>query len=130
MTARVQDDGETSAAYAVTNGVKQGTDGKLLNQRRLLALKKVKHTVLKDFLFADDCALNAKTDRFSGACDYFGLIVSTKKTEVDIYQPRSGKLLNPVDKFTHLGSTMSRQANIDEEVNYRIAKASNAFGRH
>ncbi|KAI8491883.1 hypothetical protein Bbelb_302560 [Branchiostoma belcheri] len=180
MTARVQDDGETSTAFPVTNGVKQGcvlaptlfsivftamltdafhgtkegidikyrTDGKLLNQRRLLALTKVKHTVLKDFLFADDCALNAtsgqdmqvSTDRFSGACDNFGLIISTKKTEV-LYQPRPGKpykepcvtvhgqVLNPVDKFTYLGSTMSRQANIDEEVNGRISKASSVFGR-
>ncbi|KAI8481625.1 Dynein heavy chain 1, axonemal [Branchiostoma belcheri] len=180
MTARVQDDGETSTAFPVTNGVKQGcvlaptlvsivftamltdafhgtkegidikyrTDGKLLNQRRLLALTKVKHTVLKDFLFADDCALNAtsgqdmqiSTDRFSGACDNFGLVISTKKTEV-LYQPRPGKpykepcvtvhgqVLNPVDKFTYLGSTMSRQANIDEEVNGRISKASSAFGR-
>ncbi|CAH1277239.1 Hypp9517 [Branchiostoma lanceolatum] len=180
MAAHVQDDGETSAAFPVINGAKQGcvpaptlfsivftamltdafqdreegigikyrTDGKLLNQRRLLALTKVKQTVIRDFLFADDCALNAaseqemqsSTDRFSGACDNFGLTISTEKTEV-MFQPRPGKtykqpsitvhgqVLKPVDKFTYLGSTMSRHSNIDEEVNCRIAKASSAFGR-
>ena len=41
-------------------------------------------------LFADDCALNANTEKkmqqemdcFSRACDNFGLTISTKKTEV------------------------------------------------
>ena len=34
-----------------------------------------------------------------------------------------------VDKFTYLGSTLSRVVHIDDEVNARIAKASAAFGR-
>ena len=34
-----------------------------------------------------------------------------------------------VDKFTYLGSTLSRVVHIDNEVNARIAKASAAFGR-
>ena len=34
-----------------------------------------------------------------------------------------------VDKFTNLGSTLSRAVQIDDEVNARIAKASAAFGR-
>ena len=33
-----------------------------------------------------------------------------------------------VDKFTYLGSTLSRVVHIDDEVNARIAKASAAFG--
>ena len=63
-----------------------------------------------------------------------------KNTEV-MFQPAPGKpylkpcitvndtVLNDVENFTYLGSTISRHANIDEEVIYRIAKASNTFGR-
>ena len=74
------------------------TDGKLHNLRRLQAVTKVKETVIRDFLFADDCALNASTEQmmqremdcFSKACDNFGLTISTKKTEV-MYQSAPGK---------------------------------------
>ena len=40
-----------------------------------------------------------------------------------------GQTLQVVDKFTYLGSTLSRVVHIDDEVNARIAKASAAFGR-
>jgi len=123
-------------------------DGSLFNLRRLQAITKVKETVLRDFLFADDCALNAGSesemqssmDSFSEACDNFGLTISTKKTEV-MHQPKphelyqeptilvNGQKLQAVDQFTYLGSTLSRVVNIDAEVNNRIAKASSAFGR-
>ncbi len=69
-------------------------DWSLFNLRRLPAITKVKETVLRDSLFADDCALNAcsepkmkvSMDKFSEACDNFGLTISIKKTEV-MYQP-------------------------------------------
>ena len=38
-----------------------------------------------------------------------------------------GQRLQVVDKFTYLGSTLSRDVHIDDEVNARIAKASAAF---
>uniref|UniRef100_A0A8C5PLD5 Reverse transcriptase n=1 Tax=Leptobrachium leishanense TaxID=445787 RepID=A0A8C5PLD5_9ANUR len=124
------------------------TDGKLFNLRRLQAVTKVKDTVLRDFLFADDCALNAASeqemqasvDKFSAACDNFGLLINTKKTEV-MHQPApkaqhqeptitvKGQKLQTVDQFTYLGSTLSHAVTIDIEVNCRIAKASFAFGR-
>ena len=124
------------------------TDGKLHNQHCLKAVTKVKQTVIRDFLFADDCAINPTSkhnmqdslDRFSTACDNFGLTISTKKTKV-MFQPPPGKpylkphiavndtVLNDVEKFTYLGSTASRHANIDKEVTCRIAKASSVFGR-
>ncbi len=128
--------------------IRYRTDGKLFNQSRLNAVTKVKSTIIRDLLFADDCALNASTesemqhnmDKFSAACDNFGLTISTKKTEV-LHQPAPGKLytkptikikdqiLQAVDKFTYLGSTLSREVHIDDEINSRIAKASAAFGR-
>ena len=39
-----------------------------------------------------------------------------------------GQQLQVVDKFTYLGSTLSRLVHIDDEVSARIAKASTAFG--
>ena len=39
------------------------------------------------------------------------------------------KKLQVVDKFTHLGSTLSKAVHIDDEVTARTAKASVAFGR-
>ena len=124
-----------------------GTDGKLFNLHRLHAKTKVKMDCVRDLLFADDCALNAcsepemqqSIDKFSSACDAFGLTISTKKTEV-MYQPASnkdytvptininGEALKTVNKFTYLGSTLSRNVRIDDEVVLRIAKASAAFG--
>ena len=79
-------------------------------------------------------------DQVSDSCDSYVLTISIKKTEV-VYQPAPGKpykeptitvkgqRLQMVDKFTYLGSTLSRVVHIDDEVNARIAKASAAFGR-
>lgn len=129
-------------------GIKYRTDGKLFNLQRLKARTKVKEDTIRDFLFADDCALNASTQTemqdsmnlFSAACNDFGLTISTKKTEV-LYQPASGaphiepditvgsQKLVASEKFTYLGSTLSRQANLDDEITTRLARASTAFGR-
>ena len=128
--------------------IRYRTDGKLFNLRRLQAKTKIKTETIRDLLFADDCALCAHSetsmqnivDKFSEACHNFGLTISTKKTEV-LHQPAPGKpytkpditingqKLNAVDKFTYLGSTLSRNMTIDDEVNLRLAKASAAFGR-
>ena len=87
MQARVQNDGEYSEPFPVTNGVKLGcvmaatlfwmmfsamlTDGfpiryrfngKLLNLRRLQAKSKVQTDVVDKLLYADDLAENAKSE--------------------------------------------------------------------
>ncbi|KAL8596969.1 hypothetical protein ACOMHN_027915 [Nucella lapillus] len=128
--------------------VRYRTYGGLLNLRHLQAVTRVRETVIRDLLFADDCALHASTeqkiqhemDYLSQACINFGLTISTKKTEV-IYQPTPGKPyqephitvngqnLQAVDSFTYLGSTLSRAVNIDVDINNRIAKATAAFER-
>ena len=174
------DNGDTSGAFLITNGVKQGctlppilfcfmfmamlqhafhhyedgihiiywTHGRLHNQCHVKAVMTVKQTVIRGFQFANDFALNATSkhdmqdgmDRFSTACDNSSLTISTKKTEV-MFQPVPGKpylkphittnhtVLNDVEKFTYLASTISRHANIDQEITCRIAKASTMFGR-
>ena len=124
------------------------TDGKLFNLRRLQARTKVQKDIARNFLYADDCALNTGTqsnmqesmNRFAKACGDFDLIISIKKTEV-MYQPAlnaphsepvitvNGEKLTVTEKFIYLGSTLSRSVSIDEEVSYRIARASSAFGR-
>ena len=62
-------------------------------------------------------------------------ITSTKETEVVHHQHMeptisvNGQKLKVVDKFTYLGSTLSRAVQIDDEITASTAKASVAFGR-
>ena len=128
--------------------IRYRSHGKLCNPRRPQAVTTVKETVIRNFLFADDCSFNAgdeqemqlQMDRFSSACDNFGLTISTKRTEV-MFQPApenqyhepqiqvNGQTLQAVKTFIYLGSTLSRNVTIDAEINSRISEASSAFGR-
>ena len=120
------------------------TDGNIFNLRRLQAKTKVHTTVIRDLLFADDCALMAHTqqdaqqliDRFATAAHRFGLSVNLKKTEVlhqscPISNSSNASItcsqvpLKTVDKFCYL----ARNASLDSEISARLAKASTAFGR-
>ena len=167
MLARFQDGDESSNALQpvfrlfpamLTNafkgmdigfGIRWRFDGSVFNLRRLQVKANVQSDTLNDLLFADDCSLNVTSDaniqhsvdKFSDACDNFGLTISTKKTEV-MHQPAPGKpyvelgqhycqrsTAKVVDKFTYLGSFISRNVVVDNEVKARLAKASVAFGR-
>ena len=123
------------------------SDGKVFNIRRFSARTKLSEMLIRDFLFADDCALSAHsledlqiiTNRFADAATKFGLTISLKKTEV-LYQPPPGQPhsnpvltiagteLNSVKSFCYLGSVMSHDTSLDAEITSRIAKASAAFG--
>ena len=84
--------------------------------------------------------MKGSLDLFSATCKDLGHIISTKKTGV-MYQPApavpyieptltmGGEMLAVTDKFTSLGSTLSRAVTINKEVNYRVAHASAAFSR-
>lgn len=129
-------------------GITSRMDGSIFNLRRLQAKTKVKKDMINDLLFADDCALNSNSesamqqnvDKFAEACVNFGLTISIKKTEV-LHQPAPGKMyiepnitingqrLKAVDKFTYLGSTLSRNVVVDDEIDARLSKANAAFGR-
>ena len=63
--------------------------GGLFNLARLKGKTRSHHEYVRDFLFKDDCALNADSgamqrsmDKLSAACNVFGLTISIKKTEV------------------------------------------------
>ncbi|VDM01432.1 unnamed protein product [Schistocephalus solidus] len=124
------------------------TDGHLIGSRHMQSLTRVSTTTVHDFLFADDCALNTVTkedmqrsiDFFVASCAAFGLTISTVKMVV-MHQPPftaeynaprinvNGAQLKNVETFAYLGSTLSRNAKIDDEFAQRISKASQAFGR-
>ena len=85
--------------------------------------------------------MQSSMDKFSSACDAFGLTISwLQQTEV-MYQPApqkeyaepsitvNGETLKAVGKFTYLGSPLNRNVHINDEVDHRIAKASAAFGK-
>nr|VZI05580.1 unnamed protein product [Spirometra erinaceieuropaei] len=127
------------------------TDGHLLNHRRMNFQSRVSTTTVHELLFADDCALNTtseeemqrSTDLFSAACENFGLVINTQKTVVMQQPPPNSATasnvppqisvnwtqLQVVENFPYLGSTLSRNTKIDDEVANRISKASQAFGR-
>nr|VZI49744.1 unnamed protein product [Spirometra erinaceieuropaei] len=126
------------------------TAGHLLNQRRMHFQSRLSTTTVHELLFADDCALNTTSeeemqrsmDLFSAACENFRLVINTQKTVV-MHQPPpnsvtapnapqinvNGTQLQVVDNFPYLGSTLSRNTKIDDEVANRTSKASQAFGR-
>eukprot|EP00914_Ancora_sagittata_P031987 GHVO01064820.1.p1 GENE.GHVO01064820.1~~GHVO01064820.1.p1 ORF type:complete len:160 (-),score=20.43 GHVO01064820.1:279-758(-) len=124
------------------------TDGGVFNLRRLQAKTRVQTQPIREFLFADDCALGSSSERamqdsvgsFGSACDYFCLTISTQKTEV-LHQPAphtnhtmptiqvNGADLKNCDRCVYLGSTINNVPNIDDEVDLRISKASQSFGR-
>ena len=118
-------------------------DGNIFNLRRLQAKTKVHTDVLDELLYADDMDKNARSeakmkramDQVSHSCDNYDLTISTKKKPAPgkpYNEPTitvKGQKLKVVDKFTYLGSTLSRTVHIDEEVTARITKAKVAFVR-
>ena len=128
--------------------IKYSTDGGVFNTQRLKAKTKVTSALVRDLLYADDCAIVAHseeelqqlTNSLSEATKKFGLTISIKKTEV-LHQPAKasassqpdiqidGKVLNNVDSFTYLGTTLSSTNTLDREISSRVSKANASFGR-
>jgi len=120
-------------------------DGSLFNLSRFRAKTRVKHSIARDLLFADDAALvahQAETlqsmiNKLNETCNAFSLTISVKKTvilvqgEAEIRTPVSlhGKPLETVNKFCYLGSTVTPSLSLDEEINSRIGKAAATFGK-
>ena len=116
----------------------------LVNVAHVRAKTNTTLILMRGLLFADDSAHSAEemqkiVDAFYSASKNFGLKINTKKTEV-LYQPKStrnreedmmvdGNKLNSVLEFIYLGSTMSSNECIDNEIHRRMAKGSAYFGR-
>ena len=155
MMANVSVGGEDSESFRVTNGVKQGCalattlfsiflsamlddsfrdmgDGVYIQSRQSADLFNVAHfraktkttrILMRELLFADDSTLVAHSaeemqkivDAFSNASNKFGLKINIKLTSVL--------------EFIYLGSTISSDRSIDNEIQRRMAKASASFGR-
>ncbi len=120
------------------------SDGNLFNLARLRAKTKVRRVLIREMMFADDAALTAHTDEalqrlissFACASDEFGLTISLKKTNVmgqDVSSTPCISIgdhtLEVVEDFTYLGSTISSNLSLDNELNTRIGKASIAMAR-
>lgn len=128
--------------------LKYRMDGSLFDLRRLQAKTKTSTVLLREALFADDCSLNAHSeedlqimlDHFSEASKLFGLTISISKTEV-LHQPVprtspptpnitiDGNSLKNTANFKYLGSIISSDGSLDQEVDLRIRKSSQALGR-
>ena len=119
----------------------------LFNVAHFRAKTKTIRILMRTLLFADDSTLVAHSaeemqkivDAFSEASKKFGLKININKTEV-LYQPNStktreedimvdGNKLNSVLEFIYLGSTISSNGCIDDEIQRRMAKVSTSFGR-
>ena len=124
------------------------TDGCFFNLRRLKANTKVREALIRDFVFADDCALAAHSESelqclatcFSTAAKAFGLTVSIRNSVV-MHQPAPATCetepsisiddatLKNVENFTYLGSCLSSDASLDKEIAICLYKVRNSFGR-
>ena len=84
--------------------------------------------------------LQHMTTKFSNAAKSYGLQISITKTEI-MYRPAPGKpyvepsstIDNPqlsiTQQYKYLGSVLSNDAQMDEDIKARISKASSAYGR-
>ena len=123
-------------------------DGGVFNLCRLKARTKIRTTSLIEFQYADDNAICALTEAdlqrilnaFADAYTKLGLSINVRKTQV-LYQPApndgvrnpniilNGETLDVVHEFAYLGSYVSADVNIDNEIQYRLRCASSAFGK-
>ena len=117
-------------------------DGNLFDLRRLKARSKVKYMYIQEAQYADDIALfsNRAEDlqdllsAYNHVSKEMGLQINTSKTETmsigtqAVFQVNNVKLPR-VDRFKYLGSYVSRDCMMNEEIHARIQSASCAFGR-
>ena len=122
------------------------TDRSLFDLRKLKARTKTQVVRVYEMQYADDCALLAHSPEelqqmlTAAAHMYrrFGLKINASKTEVLVWSPSSpsnysfsidSEPLGLVDNFKYLGSYISSDCRLDDEVENRVSQASRAYGR-
>jgi len=120
----------------------------MFNLRRLQAHTKVSTETVYELQYADDAAVPSHTpsglqDNLNILADAYqraGLTINTKKTEILSSGPHSstplqlsftvhGDILNTTQQFTYLGSILTFDSDLTNEIQQRIKLASSAFGR-
>ncbi|XP_076066121.1 uncharacterized protein LOC143039763 [Oratosquilla oratoria] len=125
------------------------TDGKLLNLARLKSNTKTITKRLLEFQYADDnCVAALREDHLQQVLNAFhhaytklGLNNNIKKTQI-LYQPspstlgdnlptiqRDGTSLKNVNNFCYLGSHLSVNTDLNDEIQHRLKSAGTAFGK-
>ena len=118
------------------------SDGRLFNLDWLKARSKIRKILIRELLFADDAALTSHPAeslqriivRLADACKEFGLTISIKKTNIMGQDVRNAQSINiieyileDVQDFTYLGSTITSNLSTDVEINKCISNASSAM---
>jgi len=132
-------------------GLTYRLDGSVFDLRRLKARTKVKYEEINELQYADDCALiaddpqalQASLNCLAEVYGSLGLVINADKTEV-LYQMNGYQQeiagdppeltvndipLKTVTNFKYLGSVISNDATLDEEIFSRIGGASGAFAK-
>ena len=119
-------------------------DGSLFNLARFRSRRRTTEGVCRDLLFADDAALVAHDeqslqtmlDRLDWACRVFSLNISVTKTKILPQGVQTAPIISlgeenlaTVNRFTYLGSVVTHNLSLDEELAVRIGKAATSFGR-
>jgi hypothetical protein len=118
-------------------------DGNFFNLARFKARSLTEKFVIKELLYADDAVLCASSpedlqlmlNHFAVSCRRFGLQISLKKTVTISQAPEPHVFsiddinLQDLERFTYLGSCLSKNTTVDSEISTRLGIASTAFGR-
>ena len=118
------------------------TDGNLFDLKRLKAKTKTFYMYIREAQYADDIAvfsdssfgLQSLLASYYLATRRFGLQINAKKTEVMCLGPECDFFigetkLKSVNRFRYLGSILSKESNLKDELTARIQSISCAFGR-
>ncbi|XP_067949704.1 uncharacterized protein [Watersipora subatra] len=118
-------------------------DENFFNLARYKARSLTEKFVIKELIYAGDAAICAPSpedlqfmlNHFAVSCQRLGLQISLKKTVTmsQAFDPHVFSIddtnLQGVEKFTYLGSCLSKNTTVNNEISTRLGIASTDFGR-